>query len=144
LSVARPATIGRAHAVYPLAVLQSEYSLWVREPEDLVFAALEELGIGFVPYRPLGRGGLSGATRRDRKFDASDIRNGHPRFFEKKPWAEHRSGRCPDGNRGCERPDAGAARTWPGCSLKSRRSFLLPELAALSGCTRTLRPQRWS
>jgi aryl-alcohol dehydrogenase-like predicted oxidoreductase len=64
------------------AALQSEYSLWVREPEDLVFATLEELGIGFVPYSPLGRGFLTGAIRRDRKFDASDIRNGHPRFQE--------------------------------------------------------------
>jgi aryl-alcohol dehydrogenase-like predicted oxidoreductase len=82
LSEASAATIRRAHAVHPVAALQSEYSLWVREPEDLLFATLEELGIGFVPYSPLGRGFLTGAIRRDTKFDASDIRNGHPRFQE--------------------------------------------------------------
>jgi aryl-alcohol dehydrogenase-like predicted oxidoreductase len=83
LSEASAATIRRAHAVHPVAALQSEYSLWVREPEEFVFATLEELGIGFVPYSPLGRGFLTGAIRRDTKFDASDIRNGHPRFLEK-------------------------------------------------------------
>jgi aryl-alcohol dehydrogenase-like predicted oxidoreductase len=82
LSEASAATIRRAHAVHPVAALQSEYSLWVREPEDFLFATLEELGIGFVPYSPLGRGFLTGAIRRDTKFDASDIRNGHPRFQE--------------------------------------------------------------
>ena len=80
LSEASAATIRRAHAVHPVAALQSEYSLWVREPETLVFAALEELGIGFVPYSPLGRGFLTGTVRVDTKFDASDIRSGHPRF----------------------------------------------------------------
>jgi aryl-alcohol dehydrogenase-like predicted oxidoreductase len=83
LSEASAATIRRAHAVHPVAALQSEYSLWVREPEDLVFATLEELGIGFVPYSPLGRGFLTGTVRKDTKFDAADIRNGNPRFEEK-------------------------------------------------------------
>jgi aryl-alcohol dehydrogenase-like predicted oxidoreductase len=82
LSEASAATIRRAHAVHPVAVLQSEYSLWVREPESLVFTTLEELGIGFVPYSPLGRGFLTGAVHKDTKFDASDLRNGHPRFLE--------------------------------------------------------------
>jgi len=80
LSEASAATVRRAHAVHPVAALQSEYSLWVREPEELVFATLEELGIGFVPYSPLGRGFLTGAVRGDTKFDAADIRSGHPRF----------------------------------------------------------------
>jgi aryl-alcohol dehydrogenase-like predicted oxidoreductase len=82
LSEASAATIRRAHAVQPVAVLQSEYSLWVREPEHLVFATLEELGIGFVPFSPLGRGFLAGAIHKDTKFDASDLRNGHPRFLD--------------------------------------------------------------
>jgi aryl-alcohol dehydrogenase-like predicted oxidoreductase len=82
LSEASAATIRRAHAVHPVAVLQSEYSLWVREPENLVFATLEELGIGFVPYSPLGRGFLAGAIRKDTTFDASDFRNDHPRFLQ--------------------------------------------------------------
>ena len=80
LSEASAATIRRAHAVYPVAALQSEYSLWTREPEALVFAALEELGIGFVPYSPLGRGFLTGAVQMDTRFDSSDIRSIYPRF----------------------------------------------------------------
>jgi aryl-alcohol dehydrogenase-like predicted oxidoreductase len=83
LSEASAATIRRAHAVHPVAALQSEYSLWVREPEELVFATLEELGIGFVPYCPLGRGFLTGAIRTDTKFAAGDIRNEYPRFQAK-------------------------------------------------------------
>jgi aryl-alcohol dehydrogenase-like predicted oxidoreductase len=83
LSEASAATIRRAHVVHPVAVLQSEYSLWVREPEALVFATLEELGIGFVPYSPLGRGFLTGAISKHTKFDPGDIRNGHPRFEQK-------------------------------------------------------------
>lgn len=80
LSEASATTIRRAHAILPVAALQSEYSLWVREPEALVFATLEELGIGFVPYSPLGRGFLTGAIQMDTQFDASDIRSGYPRF----------------------------------------------------------------
>lgn len=80
LSEASAPTIRRAHAVLPVAALQSEYSLWVREPESLVFATLAELGIGFVPYSPLGRGFLTGAVQMDTTFAASDIRSGHPRF----------------------------------------------------------------
>ena len=80
LSEASAATIRRAHAVLRVTALQSEYSLWVREPEDLVFATLEELGIGFVPYCPLGRGFLTGAVQMHTTFDASDIRSAYPRF----------------------------------------------------------------
>src|SRR5450755_3623395 len=80
LSEASAATIRRAHAVHPVAALQSEYSLWVREPEEFVFATHQELGIGFVPYSPLGRGFLTGAVQMDTKFAPSDIRSGHPRF----------------------------------------------------------------
>ena len=80
LSEAGVQTIRRAHAVQPVTALQSEYSLWWREPEDEVFPALEELGIGFVPFSPLGRGFLTGAIDENTKFESTDFRNGLPRF----------------------------------------------------------------
>jgi aryl-alcohol dehydrogenase-like predicted oxidoreductase len=73
-------TIRRAHAVQPIAALQSEYSLWWREPGGEVLPALEELGIGFVPFSPLGRGFLTGAISDKTKFDSADFRSGLPRF----------------------------------------------------------------
>lgn len=75
-------SIRRAHAVLPVAALQSEYSLWWREPESELLPLLEELGIGFVPFSPLGKGFLTGAINADTKFDASDFRNVVPRFAE--------------------------------------------------------------
>src|SRR6185295_5715660 len=80
LSEAGVATIRRAHAVHPVAAVQSEYSLWWREPEHAVLPALEELGIGFVPFSPLGRGFLTGTLDVAAPFDASDFRNLLPRF----------------------------------------------------------------
>jgi aryl-alcohol dehydrogenase-like predicted oxidoreductase len=80
LSEAGVHSIRRAHAVQPVTALQSEYSLWWREPESEVFAVLEELGIGFVPYSPLGRGFLTGAIDESTKFDSTDFRNSLPRF----------------------------------------------------------------
>ena len=80
LSEAGVQTIRRAHAVQPVTALQNEYSLWWREPEKEVLPALEELGIGFVPFSPLGRGFLTGAISEDTKFDKSDFRNRLPRF----------------------------------------------------------------
>jgi aryl-alcohol dehydrogenase-like predicted oxidoreductase len=80
LSEAGVQTIRRAHAVQPVAALQSEYSLWWREPEAHVLPALEELGIGFVPFSPLGKGFLTGKISEDTKFDKSDFRNIVPRF----------------------------------------------------------------
>jgi len=80
LSEAGVPTIRRAHAVHPVTALQSEYSLWWREPEQEVLPALEELGIGFVPFSPLGRGFLTGALDASAPFDASDFRNLLPRF----------------------------------------------------------------
>lgn len=73
-------SIRRAHAVQPVAALQSEYSLWWREPEKEILATLEELGIGFVPFSPLGKGFLTGAIDANTQFDASDFRNVVPRF----------------------------------------------------------------
>ena len=82
LSEAGVGTVRRAHAVQPVAALQSEYSLWWREPEALVLPTLEELGIGFVPFSPLGKGFLTGAITAETKFDESDFRNVVPRFTE--------------------------------------------------------------
>ena len=80
LSEAGLQTIRRAHAIQPVTALQSEYSLWTRTPEKEVLPALEELGIGFVPYSPLGRGFLTGQMDANTKFDSSDFRRGLPRF----------------------------------------------------------------
>jgi aryl-alcohol dehydrogenase-like predicted oxidoreductase len=82
LSEAGAQTIRRAHAVQPVAALQSEYSLWWREPEVEVLPTLEELGIGFVPFSPLGKGFLTGKITQDTKFDSTDFRNQVPRFSE--------------------------------------------------------------
>jgi len=73
-------TIRRAHAVHPLTALQSEYSLWWRQPEEEVLPTLEELGIGFVPFSPLGRGFLTGKVSENTAFDSTDLRNTLPRF----------------------------------------------------------------
>jgi aryl-alcohol dehydrogenase-like predicted oxidoreductase len=80
LSEAGGQTIRRAHKVQPVAALQSEYSLWWREPEAEVMPVLEELGIGFVPFSPLGKGFLTGKINEETKFDKSDFRNIVPRF----------------------------------------------------------------
>ena len=80
LSEAGAQTIRRAHAVQPVTALQSEYSLWWRHPEEEILPTLEELGIGFVPYSPLGRGFLTGAITENTQFDQEDNRGGFPRF----------------------------------------------------------------
>ncbi|WP_028266292.1 aldo/keto reductase [Arthrobacter sp. MA-N2] len=80
LSEAAPDTIRRAHAVHRITALQTEYSLWEREPETKVFPVLEELGIGFVPYSPLGRGFLTGQLRTEEDFAENDFRRHSPRF----------------------------------------------------------------
>src|SRR3569623_1876179 len=87
LSEAAPATIRRAHAVHPISALQTEYSLWSRDPEEEILPAVRELGIGFVAYSPLGRGFLTGQFRSASDFPDDDFRRFHPRFtgenFEK-------------------------------------------------------------
>ncbi len=82
MSEAGAETIRKAHAVQPVAALQSEYSLWWREPEKEILPTLEELGIGFVPFSPLGKGFLTGAINESTKFDSKDFRNVVPRFAE--------------------------------------------------------------
>jgi len=87
LSEAAPETIRRAHAVHPISALQTEYSLWTRDPEDAILPTVRELGIGFVPYSPLGRGFLSGRFRSPEDVPEDDFRRHNPRFqgenFEK-------------------------------------------------------------
>jgi aryl-alcohol dehydrogenase-like predicted oxidoreductase len=80
LSEAAPATVRRAHAVHPITALQTEYSIWTRDPEDEVLPTVRELGIGFVAYSPLGRGFLSGRFRSPEDLDPDDFRRQHPRF----------------------------------------------------------------
>ena len=80
LSEAGVQVIRRAHAVQSVTALQSEYSLWWREPEEAILPVLEELGIGFVPFSPLGKGFLTGAIKEDTEFSANDFRNSVPRF----------------------------------------------------------------
>lgn len=82
LSEAGVDTIRKAHAVQTVSALQSEYSLWWREPEDAIMPVLAELGIGFVPFSPLGRGFLTGAITKDTRFEKSDFRNSVPRFSD--------------------------------------------------------------
>ena len=82
LSEAGVQTIRRAHAIQPVTALQSEYSLWFREPEQEILPALEELGIGFVPFSPLGKGFLTGKIDEKTTFDTTDFRNVVPRFTE--------------------------------------------------------------
>jgi aryl-alcohol dehydrogenase-like predicted oxidoreductase len=89
LSEAAPQTIRRAHAVQPVTAVQSEYSLWWREPEREVLPTLEELGIGFVPFSPLGRGFLTGAIDERTQFDSKDFRNLVPRFTPEARKANH-------------------------------------------------------
>jgi aryl-alcohol dehydrogenase-like predicted oxidoreductase len=80
MSEAAPATVRRAHAVHPISAVQNEYSLWTREPEDALMPLLRELGIGLVPYSPLGRGFLTGSIRKFEDFAADDFRRSNPRF----------------------------------------------------------------
>lgn len=82
LSEAGAGSIRKAHAVHPVTALQSEYSLWWREPEQDILPTLEELGIGFVPFSPLGKGFLTGAINANTTFDKTDFRNTVPRFSE--------------------------------------------------------------
>jgi len=89
LSEAGVRTIRRAHAVQPIAALQSEYSLWWREPEAEILPTLEELGIGFVPFSPLGKGFLTGKIDESTAFDSSDFRNSIPRFDPEARRANH-------------------------------------------------------
>jgi len=122
LSEAGAQTIRRAHAVQPLTALQSEYSLWTRTPEKEVIPTLEELGIGFVPYSPLGKGFLTGKIDENAKFDSTDFRSTLPRF---KPEALKANQALIELlGRIAERKKAAPAQiALGGCSLKGRGLF---------------------
>ncbi|NCU05012.1 MAG: aldo/keto reductase [Chitinophagaceae bacterium] len=89
MSEAGAQSIRKAHAIQPVAALQSEYSMWWREPEAEILPTLEELGIGFVPFSPLGKGFLTGAINANTQFDKTDFRNIVPRFSEENRKANH-------------------------------------------------------
>ena len=139
LSEAAPATLRRAHKVHPISALQTEYSLWSREPEAEILATVRELGIGFVAYSPLGRGFLAGRFRKIEDLAADDWRRESPRFqgenlakilavleqikliSKAKKAARHRSWR------------------WHGCWRKARTSVPIPGTTADSAWRRTRR-----
>ena len=110
LSEAGVQTIRRAHAVQPVTALQSEYSLWWREPEEAILPTLEELGIGFVPFSPLGKGFLTGKIDETTTFESSDFRNTVPRFDAEARKANRAFVELLERGRGAEGCDAGADR----------------------------------
>lgn len=115
LSEAGVKTIRRANAVHPVTALQSEYSLWWREPEEQIIPTLEELGIGFVPFSPLGKGFLTGKIATDTKFDSTDFRSVVPRF--KSDNLEANQGLRQSPRKGCKREK---------CNTRTDRSRLAP------------------
>jgi aryl-alcohol dehydrogenase-like predicted oxidoreductase len=126
MSEAAAQTIRRAHAVQPVTAIQSEYSLWWRRPEAEVLLTVEELGIGFVPYSPLGKGFLTGTINQDTAFASGDIRTTIPRFTAEaaaptRPWWS-----CWAASPRASRPPRPRSR-WPGCWLRSPGSC--PSLA---------------
>ncbi|MCP1375241.1 aldo/keto reductase [Dyella lutea] len=132
LSEAGAETIRRAHAVQPVAVLQSEYSLWWREPESGILPLLEELGIGFVPFSPLGRGFLTGAIDGSTEFAQNDFRNRLPRFGEEARKANQALIDALDGiARGKHATMAQIAIAW----LLARKPWIVP----IPGTTRLAR-----
>ena len=139
LSEAGVATTRRAHAVYPITALQSEYSLWTRDPEDGVLPLLHELGIGFVAYSPLGRGFLTGTVRSTDQFEETDTRRNLPRFT-----GENLEHLCASPTRSRPSPPKSAPRQprwpWLGCSPKATTSRSSPALSGSSESTRTPPP----
>jgi aryl-alcohol dehydrogenase-like predicted oxidoreductase len=137
LSEAGVQTIRRAHAVQPVSALQSEYSLWWRAPEKEVIPALEELGIGLVPYSPLGRGFLTGKMDENVQFDKADFRSNLPRFLPRRSRRIRRSLNC------WRILESGRKRhprrsRWRGCWLRSRGSCQFRARRRWTGWTRTL------
>ena len=110
LSEAGAQTIRKAHAVQRVAAVESEYSLWWREPEKEILPTLEELGIGFVPFSPLGKGFLTGAVQQDQKFDDKDFRKIVPRFNEENMKSQSGTPRCGRTSRRCQRSHARSDR----------------------------------
>jgi aryl-alcohol dehydrogenase-like predicted oxidoreductase len=139
LSEAAAGTIRRAHAVQPVTAVQSEYSLWWRRPEDQVLPALDELGIGFVPYSPLGKGFLTGTITSDTAFTSTDIRAAIPRFAEDNRKANQHWSTCSPPPPAARAPPPRRSR-WPGCSPSGPGSSPSPAPARSSGWRRTSAP----
>ena len=135
----RPAsdTIRRAHAVQPVTALQSEYSLFWREPEDDILPALEELGIGFVPFSPLGRGFLTGQVTADTQFGEGDIRATLPALRARGARGQPRPRRPRHQGRRAQEAPPSARWPWPGCWRRSRGSCRSPGPGGSSASTRT-------
>ena len=115
-------TIRRAHAVQPVTAVQSEYSLWWRAPEAELLPTLEELGIGFVPFAPLGRGFLTGTIDENTTFDKSDFRSSVPRFSPEARKSNQVWSICSPKSHGARMRHRHRSLS-PGCSLRSRGSF---------------------
>ena len=139
LSEAGPQTIRRAHAVQPVSALQSEYSLWWREPEAQIVPTLAELGIGLVPFSPLGKGFLTGTISAATAFDSSDIRSTIPRFTPQARQANQALVELMAGSRRPSRPPRPRS-PWPGCSPSGPGSCRSPAPAAWSAWTKTSQP----
>ena len=122
LSEASAATIRRAHAVHPISALQSEYSLWSRDPEGEIFATCRELGIGFVPYSPLGRGFLTGRFTAASDIPQNDRRKVFPRFLEENFERNLDDRPPPRGGRGPQRAARLLSSRSPGCSRRAATS----------------------
>ena len=140
LSEAAAGTIRRAHAVQPVTAIQSEYSLWWRRPEQDVLAACEELGIGFVPFSPLGKGFLTGTVSTATTFDAgNDLRASIPRFNA--AALEHNTAMVDLVKTVATEKNCTPARSpWPGCWRKNPGSSRSPAPPRCTGCRRTWVP----
>ena len=144
LSEASAKTIRRAHAVQPVAALQSEYSLFWREPEQTVMPTLEELGIGFVPFSPLGKGFLTGQDRRrDTSSTSNDFRNTVPRFHAESARPTSLWSMCLPRSRRRRRRRPHRSR-WPGCSRKSPGSCPSQARRSFRGWRRTSQQRMWN
>jgi aryl-alcohol dehydrogenase-like predicted oxidoreductase len=144
MSEAAAGTIRRAHAVQPLTAVQNEYSLWWRRPEEEVLAACEELGIGFVPYSPLGKGFLTGTITASTNFDASnDIRSTFPASHRRRCSTTRLSSTCSPVSPSAKVPPP-ARSPWPGYWPRSHGSFRSPAPASCTGWKRTSAPPTWS
>jgi aryl-alcohol dehydrogenase-like predicted oxidoreductase len=135
LSEAAPETIRRAHAVHPIAAVQTEYSLWTRDPEAEVLPTCRELGIGFVPYAPLGRGFLSGRFKSPDELDEGDFRRNGPRFWRRTWRSRPRWSRSPP-TRGSPPPSSRS----PGCSRRAKTWRRSPEPSGAPTSSRTWPP----
>jgi aryl-alcohol dehydrogenase-like predicted oxidoreductase len=143
MSEAAAGTIRRAHAVQPVTAVQSEYSLWWRRPEEEVLATCEELGIGFVPYSPLGKGFLTGTVTATTSFDAgNDIRSTIPRFAPVRSRTTGPSSISSPASPSAKGPLRGRSR-WRGCWRRNRGSCRFPGPASCTDSRRTSAPLMW-